>query len=172
MEEIWKLIPGYESPTYEVSNLGRVRRSGGRQYAKVMNPVKGGYKGKYRLVRFWRDKKLVKSEYVHRLVAIHFIGEPPTTKHQVNHKDFDTTNNSADNLEWVNPKENMLHAAPRLEADLSFGFARKLTAEDVREIRRLVSESKMSHSAVGRLFGISRPNVHRIINRQTWKTLE
>lgn len=62
----------------------------GRQYKKV-------YIGGKRL-------------YVHRIVAEVFNGSPPSGSHQVNHKDRRRDNNSADNLEWVTPSENVKHA--------------------------------------------------------------
>ena len=47
---------------------------------------------------------------VHRLIAFAFLGPPPCVRlTQVNHKDLDKGNNSADNLEWVSPAENLSH---------------------------------------------------------------
>ena len=47
---------------------------------------------------------------VHRLVAFAFLGSPPCVSlTQVNHKDLDKGNNSAENLEWVSPSGNMSH---------------------------------------------------------------
>ena len=43
---------------------------------------------------------------VHRLVAWHFIPNPHNLS-QCNHKNEDTHNNHASNLEWVSPKENI-----------------------------------------------------------------
>lgn len=43
--------------------------------------------------------------YVHRLVAEHFIPNPDNLA-EVNHKDFDITNNSVDNLEWCSLIDN------------------------------------------------------------------
>ena len=43
--------------------------------------------------------------YVHRLVAQHFIPNPDNLA-EVNHKDFDITNNKLENLEWVTSLHN------------------------------------------------------------------
>lgn len=46
---------------------------------------------------------------VHKLIALAFIGEPPTPKHQVNHKNGIRTDNRPENLEYVTSRENTLH---------------------------------------------------------------
>lgn len=46
----------------------------------------------------------------HTLVALMFIGLPPTKKHEINHKDLDKRNNHWSNLEWVTHAYNMRHA--------------------------------------------------------------
>jgi hypothetical protein len=49
-----------------------------------------------------------KTVRVHRLVADTFIPNPCNLP-QVNHKDGNKTNNSSDNLEWVNNSGNIMH---------------------------------------------------------------
>lgn len=45
----------------------------------------------------------------HRLVAMHFIGKPPSVYHtDCHHKDHDKRNNHWSNLEWVTHSENIL----------------------------------------------------------------
>ena len=53
------------------------------------------------------DKRV---ELVHRLVALAFLGPPPSQHHMyVNHKDLDKGNIAAENLEYVTRSENMAH---------------------------------------------------------------
>lgn len=45
----------------------------------------------------------------HRLIALAFIGDRPTSKHQVNHKNGVRTDNRPENLEYITSRENTLH---------------------------------------------------------------
>lgn len=46
---------------------------------------------------------------VARIVCTKFHGQPKDSTIQVNHKDGNPSNNSADNLEWVTSSENLKH---------------------------------------------------------------
>ncbi|MHA2278033.1 MAG: HNH endonuclease signature motif containing protein [Candidatus Kariarchaeaceae archaeon] len=50
----------------------------------------------------------IASERVHRIVAMGFLGQPPTKKHVVDHIDTNRQNNRPDNLRWVTRFENVL----------------------------------------------------------------
>jgi hypothetical protein len=47
---------------------------------------------------------------VHRLVALTYIGEPPTAKHEIDHIDGNKGNNHYSNLRWCTHSENILRS--------------------------------------------------------------
>ena len=48
---------------------------------------------------------------VHRLIAFAFlINDNPNYKKEVNHKDYDRTNNNVDNLEWISHADNVRYS--------------------------------------------------------------
>lgn len=113
MEEIWKAIEGYEG-LYEVSNLGQVRslshevpyRNGGVKMVKGKVLRQNTCRG-YLKLELCKDGK-PRQHQVHRLVAKAFV-DGYFDGAQVNHKDECRSNNRADNLEWVTPRQNSLY---------------------------------------------------------------
>lgn len=106
MEEIWKPIKGYEG-IYEISNYGNVKSLLRKNRLRTLHKNKDGY------VEILLSKNgAISSVRVHRLVAEAFVpnneGKP-----EVNHKDYDKTNNYSGNLEWVTRKENVNHSDMR-----------------------------------------------------------
>lgn len=91
-KEIWIDILGYED-IYQVSNRGRVK-SFKRNSVRILNPYAS--RG-YPTVSLIKNRQR-KSYRVHRLVAIHFLGDFSSTL-EVNHKDRDKENNCIENLE-------------------------------------------------------------------------
>ena len=96
---------------YRVSDNGVVessRKSRGKRWVKYAgNPNRGS--GGYRQVKLAGGYMGVKTWFIHRLVAIHFIPNP-LNKPEVNHIDGDKSNNDISNLEWVTKVENAIHA--------------------------------------------------------------
>lgn len=100
-----------------VSNLGRVKTvdrqtppdpvhpNGVFVKGKILSAIQNKHKYESVLVSHNPDKRV----YVHRLVAEAFIHNSGD-KREVNHKNGNTKDNRAENLEWVSSHENKLHA--------------------------------------------------------------
>lgn len=115
MEEIWKDVKGYEG-TYQVSNLGRVRRLTfvnnhvNKEKVHIIDPTDNG--NGYLIVGF-KVNGHRQNKYVHRLVADAFCARK-TGLNVVNHIDFDKYNNNAANLEWCTQKDNVMASRHRM----------------------------------------------------------
>lgn len=115
-EEKWLPITAFEG-VYEVSSLGRVKSLARISYSapkgvRIPRPVhetilktnsRRGYKGVT-----LRAGQRSKCATVHRLVCEAFHGPCPEGM-QAAHLNGDKTDNRAENLKWVTPKENMAH---------------------------------------------------------------
>lgn len=111
-EEIWKDIKNYEG-YYQVSTFGRIRgldrlivRSDGRSYlrkGKILTLIlnKDGYLN----TKLSKDGHTIPVR-VHRIVAETFLPNPDNLP-EVNHKDFNRTNNHIENLEWCSHIDNI-----------------------------------------------------------------
>ncbi len=119
-DERWVDIPGYEGK-YQISNYGRVLSL---QYKKgstgriliARTPQRKTISGKtdmYPFVMLSKNNKVQVCK-IHRAVAKAFVPNPDN-KPYVNHKDGNKDNNHAENLEWVTPLENNLHAYRELK---------------------------------------------------------
>lgn len=98
IEENWKPVVGYEGK-YMVSDLGRCYSLKRKKLLKCTRNADG-----YPYVHLCKDGRS-KGYFVHRLVMLAFIGECPEG-YEVNHKDFNRTNNSVVNLEYIPIPEN------------------------------------------------------------------
>ena len=108
--EQWRPIK--EFPHYLVSNLGRVKlaRTGEIKVQKreVIRRANGTVSAHYCVV-ILSDHKGQQGKnfrrFVHRLVAIAFLDDPPTLDHTVDHIDTNTANNHLTNLRWASKEE-------------------------------------------------------------------
>lgn len=107
MIEEWK---PFFNGLYEVSNLGNTRRAVdgiNTKAGRLKKPSINTY-GYLMIGAFDNGKRT--NVFVHRAVMEAFVGPCPEGM-AVNHKDGNKLNNRVDNLEYVTPKENMIHAA-------------------------------------------------------------
>lgn len=134
---------------YQVSNLGRVRGPHGilKQYEKT-----GGYFGL--CIRG-------KNRFVHRLVAAAFVPNHDGLP-EVNHRNCNKADNSADNLEWVSHADNIAHAV-RCGRMMRAGTTSKLTASQVEEIKA----SNLTQCELAKVYGVSQATISRALNGKT-----
>lgn len=161
--EEWRPVVGYEG-WYSVSNLGRVRRDGGK-ILKVGN--RGGY-------TYFVASKEAKTKHltVHIAVASAFIGERRAGM-QINHKNGIKNDNRPSNLEWVTPKENIAHSIAVLgnsRRGEKSGHA-KLTAGAVVDIRNW-SQLGESVKNIAEKLGVHTNTIYCVLNSRTWKHVE
>lgn len=109
MIEIWKDVPGYEGK-YMVSNLGQIKslNYNGTEREVILKPQKRTESG-YRSVNLYDYNGKQKTHNIHRIVAEVFVPNPNNYT-IVNHKDCNTANCSADNLEWCTQSYNCKYA--------------------------------------------------------------
>ena len=55
--------------------------------------------------------------------------------------------------------------------DVIKNVAKKLTIEDVREIRRLYDDGEHDYNRLGLRFGVGGTTIWMIVTRRTWKTI-
>lgn len=97
-----KIIYKNIETNYSISDTGRVKNT--LTNRELSLSTQQGYKHATLLIN-----KKPKRCRVHRLVAIAFI-ENPENKEYVNHINGDRGDNRLENLEWVTPQENTIHA--------------------------------------------------------------
>ncbi len=170
MEEQWKTIQNY--PDYAVSNLGRIKRLTSRTCAKAGTILRTPGRSK---ARPYLSVDLCypggkRTELVHRLVAIAFLGEPSFRGAEVNHIDADKGNAAVSNLEWVTSSANQHHS---YESGLqtakgeSNGQA-KLKEHEVLEIRALHSASGVDVETLAERYGVHKRTALDVVRRQSW----
>lgn len=106
VKEIWKDIDGYEGK-YQISNLGNVKSLNYHREKRAVIMTPKDIRG-YKVIGLRKGGK--KRFYsIHRLVAKAFIHTNDYSL-QINHKNLNKADNSVDNLEWVLPHDNTIHA--------------------------------------------------------------
>ena len=171
-QETWRCIPGCDG-FYSVSNLGRVRSEPiqtsavGRRRGRILkcSPDTKGYL----LFAVCLPGRMRRTMKVHRAVALACLGPRPDG-YQINHKSGDKLDNSVANLEYVTCRENIrhcwqtgLHGTDHCKGEAN--RQAKLTAEDVRVIRRLHPE--LSLGQLASLYGVTKANISSIVRRKT-----
>ena len=159
---------------YEVSSLGRVRRArpGCATRSGFILSQRDDVRSGYPTVSLKCGGVLHVTKYVHSLVAEAFIGPRPDGL-QVNHKNGIKADNRADNLEYLTPSENRLHAfrtgLQRAACGERVGSA-KLDDATVLAIRADYAAG-LQQLEIARSRGMRLGMVHCVVKRKTWRHL-
>lgn len=144
-----------------ISSFGRMRSGNGR--ISTGNLRKQGYRAT--ILRLNCQHQF---EYLHRLVAAAFLGEPPSLLHtQVNHKDGNKGNNALSNLEYATPAANMAHWRAR---------SSNVSKSDVKPVMgRLLGSSDgwttyHSMSSAAKELGVHRSGISNCVNARYRQT--
>lgn len=162
-KELW--VPLKEYKGIKVSSLGRIKKAANkRRKERILTVFPKDRDGYYRCSVQKLDGTWT-SQLVHRLVAKAFIPNAQN-KEAVNHIDGNRTNNRVENLEWVTPKENVIH---------SFRFGKRKVCKEVPK-NTLLTDFQISQidnlrkiytvNQLSKLFNITYQSLKNIIHKK------
>ncbi len=175
--EEWRPVADF--PNYEVSNLGRVRRStpdwrihwaDGSPHIRYPSGyiMIGTYtKNGHRQVLL-TNEKTKGQRLVSNLVCKAFYGPRPTPEHEAAHWDGDPANDHLDNLRWATAVENAADRdrhgrTPRGEKH----YSALLTEDYVRQIRK----STLPSHKIAMQFGVAPSTIRKVRLGRSWRWL-
>lgn len=167
----WRVVPSF--PQYEVNNIGEIRNLNG----KLRCPSDNGA-GYTRITV--KDNKKWRTLYIHRAVLEAFNPILNSSNFDINHKDFNRSNNKLENLEWLSHKENMnvsfssgqfkKRDKKRSEKFKKLGDTgkhcwSKLNKEKILEIYKLWQTGGFNYSQLGKKYGVTGVAIKYAIKR-------
>lgn len=163
VKELWKPLLEYKG--IEVSSIGRIRKAANKsRKERILTEFPKDRDGYYRCSVQRLDGTWT-SQPVYRLVAKAFI---PRTKNRdiVNHIDGNRTNNRIENLEWVTPKENVIHSFKFGSRKICKQVPKKtiLTDFQVNQIGKL--RELYTVNQIAKLFNIEYQSLKNIIHKK------
>ena len=171
------LIPNIMPGRYYVSNFGRVFDMYRMKYLPGTDNGNGYINVKLTYI-VDNNTLSYKTIYIHQLVN-YFFNYPRLTKEVTcNHKDMNTYNNRSDNLEWIDPNEQIYHKI-YMEQKLALENKKfssiesksachaKITPQTAIQICELLSKG-YSAASVAKIVGVHESTVTEIKYRRTW----
>lgn len=174
----YRAIPGF--PGYRIGDDGSVWSQWHRQSLGYGGGIKRVQTGEWaelkqqrsgdvhRRVDLCRDGTVCQ-RLVHRLVLEAFVGPCPLGM-ECCHNDGDPTNNRLGNLRWDTRKANRADAIRHGTHPCGERSpAAKLTAEQVRAIRREFATGRVTKTKLANDYGIARSTLQSILTGETWR---
>lgn len=176
MRERWKSVDGYEN-LYEVSDHGNVRSFprlvsrvswyGLQEFVKPGQLLKPGYCKGYPKVTLTKNG-VEKQYWVHRLVAVAFIGAAPFDDAFVLHLDDNPRNANYKNLRWGTAADNSRDMVRKERQCRGHAVSTAvLTVSAVEKIVRLLKRG-LSSSVIAEQFSVSRCTINDICAGRSW----
>lgn len=167
MEECWKPVVGYEG-FYEVSNYGRVRRTGRGRGASVGTVlVATAQNSGHQKVNLSRSNE-VRTYRVHTLVLEAFVGPRPKNMEARHFPDRDPVNNKLTNLQWGTLAENqadrVVHGTDSRGEKRWNAKLCEVDIERVFDLRRM----GCSQQKIASWLTCSRPLISLILSKKRW----
>jgi hypothetical protein len=156
MTEEWRDVVGWAG--YQVSDQGRIRN--GKQVI-----IKGSVYRCYPSVLLSEPGGAVRV-LLHLLIAQAFIGMIPVG-YEVHHKDRDTMNAAASNLEPL-PEYKHSQETKKYQPRGESHYKAKLTEQQVREIRQAY-KAGATQMHLGKVYGVSFQQIGKIAKGLTWR---
>ena len=177
--EEWRLVIT-KLPTcrkhYYISNYGRVKSVD--RITKNEMLLKGSVIAGLKTINIRTGEKGRGKEtlYIHRLVATNFLPKPAKDHVKVIHKDDDKSNNRHTNLKWATTKElgevwtkrGIYDYEQKTSEQLRANPNVKLTEAKVKMIKRILKRGKLPKVRIGKKFGVSAMQIHRIDTGECW----
>lgn len=163
VKELWKPLLEYKG--IEVSSIGRIKKAANkRRKERILTEFPKDRDGYYRCSVQKLDGAWT-SQPVHRLVAKAFI-DNPDNKESVNHIDGDRTNNRVENLEWVTPRENVLHSFKYGARKVCKEVPKKTILTDFQISQIDPLRSLYTVNQIAKLFNIEYQSLKNIIHKK------
>jgi len=106
--------------------------------------------------------------YLHRVIAKAFVPNPKNLP-QVNHLNGNKEDNRAENLEWCDCSHNIKHAYDNGLYNKKLKNIRKLTNEQVREIKEKYIPNEYSYRKLSKEYKVAHMTISEIIKNNLYK---
>ena len=163
VKELWKPLLEYKG--IEISSIGRVRKAANkRRKERILTEFPKDRDGYCRCSVQKLDGTWT-SQPVHRLVAKAFIPNVEN-KQAVNHIDGNRQNNKVENLEWVTPKENVIHSFRFGSRQVCKQVPKKTILTDFQISQIDILRKSYTVNQIAKLFNIEYQSLKNIIHKK------